>query len=414
MNLIFSDKHRKIIAILAFVSIFIGFFLSRVALSCGMIALPALAIINLNFKKNIKQYLSTPLAYWWSVLFMLYCLGTIYSPSIGRASIDIVEKLPFAGLSLGFLCLPLFTQKTYQYLYYFFLLIIFISGIFTFGDYIINYNIRTINTDLPRYIKAPMNHLRYSLLIANAIFISFYFINKPISCWPKLEKYTLFFLSIFCLILLHFNAGRSGILAFYVVLFILAVKQFITANKKIYGIIAILICLTLPIGAYFTVDPFYNKINNTIWDFKQYKNKGNIEHLSDSKRLIAYELAFKAIKEKPLLGYGTGGPRAKINKLYQQFYPQYPNIEKLYGSNQFVYVTLSFGMLGLLFFIIWLIKIYPIKQLLNNDLLLATATINLVSFIPENTIEMQFGVAIFCVFSLMAIFYNKVKTGYAH
>lgn len=411
MNFIFSDKHRKIIAVLAFVSIFVGFFLSRVALSIGIIALAALAVININFKENIKKYINSPIV-WWSGIFILYFIGAFYTTSFDRAFLLTSNKLPFIGLSLGFLCLPLFTKKTYQYLYYLFILIIFISGIYTFGDYIINHSIRTINTDLPRYIKTPMNHLRYSLLIVNAIFISFYFINMPVTKWPKLEKYTLIFSGIFNIILLHFNAGRSGILAFYVVLFLFAVKFIFTSNKKLYGIIAVAACMALPFVAYNTVDTFYNKINNTIWDFRQYKHKGNIEHLSDSKRLVAFELAYKAIKEKPLLGYGTGSPKAKINALYKQYYPQYPNIEKLYGSNQFVYVTLSFGLIGLLFFIFWLIKIYPIKDLVSNDLLLATAAINLVSFIPENTIEVQFGIAIFCVFSLMAICYKKMESSY--
>lgn len=411
MNIIFSDKNRKIIAILAFASIFVGFFLSRIALSVGMIALAALAVLNINFKENIKRYVSEP-SVWWSGIFVLYCIGGLYAPSFDRIVLLTTDKLPFVGLSLGFLCLPLFTKNTFQYLYYLFLFIIFISGIYTFGDYIINYSIRTVNSDLPRYIKTPMNHLRYSLLIVNAIFISVYFANKPITKWPKFEKYMLIFLSVFHIILLHFNAGRSGILAFYVVLLIFGIKYIISSNKKLLGVIAVVVCFALPITAYYTIDTFQNKINNTIWDFRQYKNKGNIEHLSDSKRLVAYELAYKAIKEKPLFGYGTGGPRAKINTLYKQYYPQYPNIEKLYGSNQFIYITLSFGFVGLLFFIFWLWKIYPLKDLITNDLLLATATINLVSFIPENTIEVQFGIAIFCVFSMMAIYYKKMGNGY--
>jgi len=324
------------------------------------------------------------------------------------------DKLPFVGLSLAFLCLPLFTKNNYQYLYYFFLFVIFLSGIYTFGDYIINYNIRTANTNFARYIKTPMDHLRYGLLIVNAVFISFYFINKPVSKWPKLEKYTLVFLTIFNIILLHFNAGRSGILAFYVVLLVFAVKFIFTSNKKLYGLIGIIICFALPVAAYFTVDTFKDKINYTVWDLKQYFNNGNIEHFSDSKRLAAYELAFKAFKEKPILGYGTGGVEAKIDALYNKYYPQYPNIEKLYGSNQFIYVTLNFGIIGLLIFIFWLYKIYPLKALLANDLLLATATINLVSFIPESAIELQFGVAIFCVFSFMAIYYKKLDDCYAN
>lgn len=413
MNIIFSDKHRKIIATLAFASIFVGFFLSRIALSVGMIALAALAVINLNFKENIKRYINSP-AIWWSGIFVLYAVGATYTSNFDRAFLLTANKLPFIGLSLGFVCLPLFTKNTFQYLYYLFLLIIFISGIYTFGDYIINYSIRTINTDIPRYIKTPMNHLRYSLLIANAIFISFYFVNKPITKWPKFEKYVLAFLGLFHIILLHFNAGRSGILAFYVVLLIFGIKFIVTSNKKLLGISVLLICFLLPIGAYYTVDTFHNKINNTIWAIQQHKNNGNIEHLSDSKRLVAYELAFKAFKEKPFFGYGTGGPKATINALYKKHYPQYPNIEKLYGSNQFIYITLSFGIFGLLFFIFWLFKIYPVKELVTNDLLLATATINIVSFVPENTIEVQFGVSIFGVLSLMAIYYKKTESSYAY
>lgn len=412
MNIIFTDKYRKVIALLAFASMFVGFFLSRIALSVGMIAIIALAIININVAKNIKQYINTPSAYWWSGVIFLYLFTLFRVSNFGSAFIDVTDKLPFIGLSIGFMCLPLFTRRTFQYVYYLFLLIVFISGVYTFGDYIINYDIRTINADLPRYIKTPMEHLRYSLLIANAIFISFYFINKPISKWPKLEQYSLALLAFFFIILLHFNSGRSGILAFYVVLIVFAIKYIFTSNKKRHGIIAMLVCLLLPFIAYYTVDTFHNKINNTIWDIRQYQNKGNIEHLPDSKRLVAYELAVKAIKEKPIFGYGTIGAREKINQLYKQYYPQYPNIEKLYGSNQFLYVLLSFGIVGLLFFIAWLIKIYPLKELMTNDLLLAAATINLVSFIPENTIEVQFGIAIFCLFSLMAIHYKRVENSY--
>jgi len=408
MNFLLTNEQRKNLAILSFVAIFLGFFLSRALMSIGMLVIFGLAIINTDIVANVKRYLASPLFLAWPAIIILYLFGGLYSENPDKFLHIITNKLPLLGLSFGLLSLPLFSRKTYHLIYYIIFAIVFTAGLYTLIDFFIHFEAQTPNLNFSRYINTPTNHIRYSLIIANLIFIALYLSSHPKTQKPKLERVLLITLALFFVFLLHFIAARSGILAFYVCVFIFGLKQVFQGKQKWLGIAFVASVLFLPVAAYYMVGSFKDKINYTIYDFKHYLSGGNVELYSDSQRLVAYELALKAIKEKPVLGYGTSDVHQKINALYASEFPQFPNIERLYGTNQFLYIGLSFGLFGLVVFIIWLLKIYPPKFVFNNNLLLPAALINLVSFIPENTLETQFGVAVFCTFSLMALHYSTL------
>jgi len=317
-------------------------------------------------------------------------------------------KLAFVAFSFG--CMPLLSLKKSftERIYLLFIGILFFVGIYTLADFYIHYDLRTQNTHIARYTSAPINHIILSLLIVNAIFIAaYFFLNRfnELNTWKKSAYLALIGFFIF---LLHFNAARTGLLAMYFTAALFAIK-YIVAKKQIkLGIVFLISIFLLPLLSYYTVPSFKDKINYTLYDLKQIDKVEQVKNYSDAQRIAGYYLAWSVFKEQPLFGCGTGDiNRTTALKIDKKF--KISDVHKLLPHNQFIYIAVILGLLGLIVFIIIIGKIYPLKLLLKNDLLLASGSINFITFLPESILERQLGIVCFCIFTLLAHTYYFQK-----
>lgn len=124
-----------------------------------------------------------------------------------------------------------------------------------------------------------------------------------------------------------------------------------------------------------------------------------------AQRLEYWNYSVEIIKEKPVFGHGSGD----VNACFLNQYSMAKNtISKLYqrrSHNQYLSTAIALGIVGLIFFLIFIL--YPVSSELKNRnyFYLICLFISLISFFSEDTLETQNGVffvAFLCNFFLFS------------
>lgn len=151
----------------------------------------------------------------------------------------------------------------------------------------------------------------------------------------------------------------------------------------------------------------YARLSVTLFEYGQYRRHNNPNGGSLSQRIEYTKASFYLIKQHPVFGVGTGD----IPNAYMQAYDemQSPLLQQFRhkAHNQYLSITVGFGLLGLALFLI--VLLYPYCSSKRNRTYLYTIflVIQLISMLPEDTIETQAGVSWFAFFNTLLIFAFK-------
>lgn len=151
----------------------------------------------------------------------------------------------------------------------------------------------------------------------------------------------------------------------------------------------------------------YSRLSETLFEYRQYKNAHNPNGGSLSQRIEYTKASLYLIKKHPVFGVGTGD----IPSAYQQAYEELDSpLEPQFrhkAHNQYLSITVGFGVVGLLVFLT--VLLYPYLASKKNHTYLYTVflVILLISMFPEDTIESQAGVSFYAFFNSLLIFANE-------
>ena len=151
----------------------------------------------------------------------------------------------------------------------------------------------------------------------------------------------------------------------------------------------------------------YSRLSETCFEYNLYRKANNPNGGSLSQRIEYTKASLYLIKKHPLFGVGTGD----IPNAYQQAYdelrsplaPQYRHK----AHNQYLSITVGFGVIGLLIFLIVLLFPYFSSKRNRGYLYTLFLVIMLISMFPEDTIESQAGVSFYAFFNSLFIFANE-------
>jgi O-antigen ligase len=330
---------------------------SVLAVCCWLLSGRFLSLFNL-----LKHYPAALI----SLLFFLYmCVAITYSPAEVGEGLNILKK--YRELLLLPICVSMFSFS-YKYReiaeYSFFagcLLLMAASYCITFGI-------------LPeqRYGHSIVFHITHNFFMAVLSFWSLHyaFINLRYR-WLWL---TVFFLSI--LNIFYIAPGRTGMLVFSC-LMILFIFQRLSFKKCLAALLFFCAAIT---AIYWTSDNFSGRIDEVISEIENYQPGKS--RTSIGQRFDWYQTGILLVIEKPLLGHGTGS---------------YPYVQKSVTAdsriketdnphNEFLFLTIQFGLLGLvLFFSLLVVQLFcarslpASKQMLLQGVILAIVSGSLVN-----------------------------------
>lgn len=147
------------------------------------------------------------------------------------------------------------------------------------------------------------------------------------------------------------------------------------------------------------------RIYQVIWETDSYLHTGDPSDRSIPMRLAFWSSSWNLIKTNPLVGTGTGD----MPRTYYYYYesiksPLDEEWRTLHAHNQFLTITVQFGITGLVLFL--LVVVYPgIQQRKFRDyFFFVFFLITTISFLNEDTLETQQGVTFFSFFAALLLF----------
>ncbi|MEZ4955331.1 MAG: O-antigen ligase family protein [Saprospiraceae bacterium] len=384
-------------------------------LSVSMIGLLVLALFQLEiegpqvrvfFRKNLKENFR---AFWkykaWlavSVPFFLVLISALWSGDVDYTLERLRIKLPFLILPFAFASMPALRKKEIFTILYFLLVMMSIISLYVLINFLVNFDEVMELLGKGGHLPTPSNHIRFSLTLAFAIIGGIALWAEKFHFQQTSERYIIGGMTLFLFIFIHVLSVRSGILALYLGLFVLAGYYVFIKKKYLWGMMGMIGIIGLPFIAYQAVPSFKLKVDYAVWDFKQFQQGGG-GHYPDSERLISMTTGLELAKENWLFGVGAGDLKKAMKNKYENELAGNYNFRM--PHNQLISIFAGTGIIGLIIFLAAFF--YPLfyKKNFRQPLFLALHAVVFMSFFMENTIENNFGISMYLFFLLMGLNY---------
>jgi len=389
---------RQRLAWLTCAILIVALLTSKFLLTVGMIALTALGLLQRDVKKVFKKFLSDKALLATTLIFFIVLISGTYSENTDYFIERLRIKLPFLLLPIAFAGLPKFTQRQYHCLLYLLVIAMVIGAVQVGINYMLNWE--EINEIIRRSgsMPTPIHHIRFSLLMALAIFAALFLYKNNFYLKFPSEKYFLLASVVFLIGFIHVLSVRSGLLALYLAAFALIVRYILLTRRYFIGTMMAIAIVTLPIAAYHLSSSFHAQVNLMRYTYNEFFVKGNIGEYSDTQRLVSYQMAIKATESNPFIGVGIGDIKDATTASYQQ---HYPTVSPKLPHNQFLFFYTATGLVGLLFFSFAFFFPLVYKKRYQHALFLAFYVIVFTSFMVESTLETAIGTAFYIFFLLL-------------
>ena len=148
------------------------------------------------------------------------------------------------------------------------------------------------------------------------------------------------------------------------------------------------------------------RLHKIFWELEMYNKYNVADGHSVMLRWVYWQSAYNIIKENSLFGVGTGD----VQDAFSQKHAEISVISEKYwrrAHNQYLTYFVSFGILGGIYFLIFLL--YPIVVLkqYQDYIYLCFISISMLSMLTEDTLETQVGITFFAYFNTLLIFKER-------
>ncbi|KAB2918297.1 MAG: O-antigen ligase family protein [Bacteroidetes bacterium] len=368
-------------------------------MSIGTVLCSTALLFDGKLIDNLKKLLSPPVLLF-ILLWVLLLVGGLYSEDKVKWWSICSRKLPLLLLPLGFTSARPLTKKQVWWVFFVFNAIITFFSIASTINYL--QNAAAINASMIESKSVPVwpvgngiSHIYFGVLMSFGIISCLFFALKETQTVIFSRDRIVFgVLGILNFIIIHILSARTGLVALYGGLGILAVTTVWQYRRKKIVWLALLALPLLPTVAYLTVPTFKNKIINSVRDVQINRDGGDINHRSFSMRLEAWKTGGGLIAQHPLTGVGPGDMDAKMAAQYVRnntvLWPE----NRVMPHNQFIENSVQMGLIYALLLLV--VVLWPfIKLKRSNTLQWAIAAMFFFAMCFESVLERQIGVTLF-------------------
>ncbi len=160
---------------------------------------------------------------------------------------------------------------------------------------------------------------------------------------------------------------------------------------------------------YQNISSLRGRIYETLWEIDVYKTTGNANGHSLTQRFEYWRTALGIIASHPLIGVGTGDVAKAFEEEYVRNNSSLAQQWRLRAHNQYLTFAVTFGIIGLTWFLFTLV--YPFFNKVNrvNFLYVTFFIVATVSFFTEDTLETQAGVTFYAFLNTFFLFAGEKK-----
>ncbi|MBL7713751.1 MAG: O-antigen ligase family protein [Chitinophagaceae bacterium] len=324
----------------------------------------------------------------------LYALSYFWSSDIPYWTERVQVKFPFILFPLAFCFLRPLNNRQLQILSFGLMALAAGGCLYTLSFFFADPEKSISGYFYSQVLPTPAykDHIRFSIFIAWIVIWCCFTFRKMDS--PRQKAITAAAV-IFFVLFLHLLAVRSGLLVLYTFISLYIIYLFRRGKARTASLILLSGIVSVSV-AYTYIPSFRSKIQYAVYSLNEYEQGNHSADFSDIGRLISYDLAFRIIKEHPVLGVGAGDIREEMKRKYELYSPDTRPEQRIVPHNQLMEVTLAGGLVTLGVFLGWLF--YPLRRLKKNRAsfyVLATWLALFVAMMVEAMLEVQFGVFVY-------------------
>ncbi len=141
-----------------------------------------------------------------------------------------------------------------------------------------------------------------------------------------------------------------------------------------------------------------------IWEIHNFNHGFNPQGNSLGQRFLFWRVGVKILKENMWTGVGTGDVQLAFNEQYNSLPFNIDTKYQLRAHNQYLTMAITFGIFGLIYFVLTLFSGLQILPYAKSYLFLGFFIILMVSMLDEDTLETQFGVTFAAYFYFLFLF----------
>ncbi|NQX96438.1 MAG: O-antigen ligase family protein [Flavobacteriales bacterium] len=157
----------------------------------------------------------------------------------------------------------------------------------------------------------------------------------------------------------------------------------------------------IPNAMYLNMNYISIRIHKVLWEYESYINHRNMNGHSVLMRWTYWETASKIIKNNLFFGVGSGDVQDAFNLQYENDNSILTEKYRLRTHNQYLTYGVSFGLIGLIWFVVSLFYPFFKTNKYKNYFYLAFFSIILSSMLTEDTLEVQTGINFFVFFNTL-------------
>jgi O-antigen ligase len=359
-----------------------------------LIVLLGLHIANPTLKADLNSFARDRGAVLLTWVFLVCLISGLWSEDV-RDWIDRSRvKLPFLVLPIMLMSLRSLPKSWLLLSLKVFVAVAFLSAVGVMIHYVIHLDAVNETISRGKHIPTPVNHIRYSLLMALAALSGFYLFDQSSA---KAEGLAFLPMALLLAIFLHVLAVRSGLVGFYVAMLFIVLHALTVRRKWLLGVALIALMTVTPIIAYHSVDSFRNRVAYMRHEIEVFFSGRTPAGYSDIKRVVSMQAGMAVARQSPLIGVGMGDLRAELNKEYGErglsiYHDTLPH-------NQFIVFLAGTGAVGLLLSATGMVAVLFSVNRRKSWVFVAVTLVLMTSCLFEATLETQLGVAIYAFFS---------------
>jgi O-antigen ligase len=376
--------------------------LTPIPLSIGTIILVVQGIVHPALRTNLGRIFREPDFRAVCSIFLLYFITGLWSADQSFFWHTMRMKLPFLLLPLAFLSVRIFDRTLFRQLMYLLFWLVALGAIGAFVVFLSSPDEVIQRYGQGQVMLTPANHIRFSLMVVLVVCLGLEFFSESYHFRWRAERWWVLGATVFMIVFLHVLAVRSGLLALYCAGLYFGARYIVRRRRYVLGIGMVAGLAIVAWLSFQYVPTLKKKLGYTLWSIDLFERKETLRDLSDSRRLGSIVAGVAVSREHPWLGVGVGDIKTEVDSYLREHYPDLVNLG-LMPHNQYLFVLVAAGWLGLLWFVG--ATLWPLlhKRGWHDTTLVAMHIIFFTSFLVEHTLETQVGTAFYLFPLLMAM-----------
>lgn len=366
-------------------------------------------LLDWNWKEKVFNFRSNTIALLPLLLYLLYCLGMLYTENIRFGLKDLETKLSLLFFPLIFASKPALKKEDLHKILFYFTLGCGLAAIICFGHSIYLYydEIRQVQagtlhdtyTNVNFFFSSQLSYFMhpsyFAMYLSLAIGSMLYRITNL--NLPQIKTLLLILYSIAFTISIFYLSSKMGIITTVIIWLLFFLHLIITYKWFWQGALLI---IALGTATYYTIkssEILSFKFKDAISAMEAEPGDSSLE--SSAVRITIWRTSKELIAKMPFIGFGTGDIHTELGKMYLKNGLQMHYEKKLNPHNQFFQTAITIGWTGLstLLLSILLPAIFAYKN--KNYIYLIFALLILLNALVESVLEIQVGVVFFSFFN---------------